>query len=175
MGSHAVFLRAVNVGGTGVTSVAALARSLGLVNIGAAGTFVAHESASAQELRARVAAALPFETPVMVVAGAKVLRLVDAAPLANEPGRPFVAILAGAPRARPTLPLGDGKGARLVAVEPPFALAVVEEGAKPGTTPGRLVERALGVEATVRGWPTMERVAKALRSGPANPRPRGNG
>lgn len=183
---QAVFLRAVNVGGHNMVSVAAVAKKLGYQNFGAAGTFVAPKG-SAAEIREAIVRELGFETDVMVVDGPKLLALVAKAPLAKVEGRAFVAVLgegpasrasggapedksrrrrdgmlAKAPGKKPKLPVEDGKGARLVAVDGPFALGVVLPGAKPGTSIGALVERALGVPATVRGWATMERVAEAL-------------
>lgn len=151
----------MNVGGHQTVSVAAIAKRLGLTNIGAAGTFVARVG-TAGALRKAIAAELGFETEIMVVKGAEVTTLVERAPLARAPGRPFVAVLARAPAKPPQLPVEDGKGSRLVALDGPFALAVVLPDAKPGTTVTGLVERTLGVPATVRGWPTMEKVAAAL-------------
>lgn len=160
--AYAVFLRAVNVGGSGVTGVAAIAKKLRLTNIGAAGTFVSHGKISAAALRTGIGAELGFETPIIVVPGARVLALVARAPLAKAPGRPFVAVLSGTPKAKPKLPIEDGKGSRIVALDAPFALAIVLPDAKPGTTVTGLAEKTFGVPATVRGWPTIERVAKAL-------------
>lgn len=157
-----VFLRAVNVGGHQTVSVAAIAKKLGLTNVGAAGTFVSKGKLSAAALKKAIAKELGFETAIIVVPGAKVLALVEKAPLARAKGTPFVAVLANAPARLPKLPLDDGKGSRLVAIDGPFALAVVLPDAKPGATVTGLVEKALGVPATVRGWPTIERVAKAL-------------
>jgi uncharacterized protein (DUF1697 family) len=156
------FLRAVNVGGHNKVSVAAIAKKLGYQNIGAAGTLIAPKG-SAGDVRAAIAKELGFETEIMVVNRPKLLALVEKAPLAKVTGRPFVAVLAKAPAKKPKLPVEDGKGSRLVAIDGPFALAVVLPDAKPGTTVTGLVEKALGVPATVRGWPTMEKVAKALR------------
>lgn len=159
---QAVFLRAVNVGGHNNVSVAAIAKKLGYTNIGAAGTFIAPKG-SAAEIRDAILAELGFETEIMVVNRSKILALVDKAPLARVGGRPFVAVLARAPAKDPKLPVEDGKGSKLVAVDGPFALALVLPDAKPGTTVTGLVEKALGVPATVRGWPTMEKLADALR------------
>lgn len=167
----------MNVGGHQNVSVAAIAKKLGLKNIGAAGTFVSHGKLSAAALKKAIAAELGFTTEIIVVPGAKVQALVAKAPLARVEGRPFVAVLAKLPSKVPKLPVEDGKGSRLVAtaakrgadapagassVDGPFALAVVLPDAKPGTTVTGLAEKALGVPATVRGWPTIERVAKAL-------------
>ena len=160
---QAVFLRAVNVGGHNKVSVAAIAKKLGYVNIGAAGTFIAPKG-SAKEIREAITKELGFETAIMVVNRPKVLALVAKKPLALVEGKPFVAVLEKAPAKKPKLPIEDGKGSRIVEIDGPFALAVVLPDAKPGTTVTGLVEKALGVPATVRGWPTIERVADALRS-----------
>src|SRR6266508_3385328 len=70
----AIFLRAANVGGHNTFSTTALAKKLDLVNIGAAGTFVAHRPVGAPA----IARELPFETDVIVRPGAEVLALVKA-------------------------------------------------------------------------------------------------
>jgi uncharacterized protein (DUF1697 family) len=160
--AHAVFLRAVNVGGHGVTGVADLARKLGMRNIGAAGTFVAPKGSPAS-LRKAIRAELP-DVDIMIVPAEEVIALVEAAPLEGEEGKPFVVVLAREPQ-MPELPV-EQKGARLLAVRGVFALALVLPGAKPGTSPTALVERALGVAGTTRGWPTMERVAQTVRELP---------
>lgn len=153
----------MNVGGHNNVSVAAVAKTLGYLNVGAAGTFVAPKG-SAAEIRAAVLAELGFATDVMVVNRPKVLALVDKAPLARVEGRPFVAVLSKPPGRMPKLPVDDGKGSRLLGIDGPFALAVVLPDAKPGTTVTGLVEKTLAVRATVRGWPTMEKLADALRA-----------
>src|SRR5205085_6400876 len=59
-----VFLRAVNVGGTNRCRPAEIAKDLaglGVVNIGAVGTFVVREDVSESELRAAIAKKLPFK------------------------------------------------------------------------------------------------------------------
>ncbi len=74
--ASAVFLRAVNVGGSSVFSPAAVAKKLDLVNIGAAGTFVARRRVSARE----IARELLFETDIVVRPGVEVTELVAAGP-----------------------------------------------------------------------------------------------
>jgi len=62
-----VFLRAVNVG-TNTCRPALIAKQLGkfgVVNIGAAGTFVVRENVSESTLRAAIAKKLPFKGEIM--------------------------------------------------------------------------------------------------------------
>jgi len=155
---HAIFLRAVNVGGTSVTSVAAIAKKLGLKNIGAAGTFVAREGTAA-DLRAAITAELPLQTDIMIVKATEIQQLVAADPFAKAEGRPYVTVLATKPKAMPKLPLEE-RGIRHLRLDGPFLLSVVLPDAKPGTAPS--AERLLGVPGTARGWPTILRVAAAL-------------
>jgi len=92
----------VNVGGHSTFSTAAVAKRLDLVNIGAAGTFVARRRVTA----AAIARELPFETNVVVRPGAEVLALVKAGPPRAPTGaRIFVCILTKPPKRRPALPI----------------------------------------------------------------------
>lgn len=157
---HAIFLRAVNVGGHRRMSVAEIAKKLGLRNVGAAGTFVSNDARSAVALRKALAAELQVATDILIVPSEDLLALMTRAPLADETGKSFVTILAKAPEVS-KLPV-EAKGVRLVATDGVFALSVVLPSAKPGADVNGLVERTLGVAGTTRGWPTMEKVAKLL-------------
>lgn len=158
--SHAIFLRAVNVGGHQGVSVAALAKKLGLVNVGAAGTFVAHKG-SVERLRASIAKELPFQTEIMIVPGAEITALVASDPFKGASGKPYVTVLAGLPKAPPRFPL-DGNGIRFLGLDGRFLLSEVLPDAKPGTAGPGTMEKTLGVSGTARGWPTILRVAKAI-------------
>src|SRR5438128_1403992 len=121
--ASAVFLRGVNVGGDRLFKPAALAKemaALGVVNVGAAGTFVVRAQLSASKLRDEFCKRLPFETDVMVCAGREIVELVRAAPfdsaglaeLAGEGVTRYVSVLDRAPRPpAPALPVERPEGA----------------------------------------------------------------
>ena len=102
IGAYVIFIRAANVGGSGVFSTAALARKLDLVNIGAAGTFVARKRTS----RADIAKEIPFALDLAICPAAEVLRLVDAgAPRTAGGAKVFVSVLVAPATVSPRLPL----------------------------------------------------------------------
>lgn len=168
--AHAVFLRAANVGGTSVFRPSALVQELAdldLASIGAAGTFAVRAPASAAAVRKRIAAALPFETEVIVVPAKAVLRLVAAAAHPAPAGaKRFVTILTAKPGKVPPLPMAvpDARAweVKLVAVEDAFALCWDRHAGRRRFYPNEVVERHLGVRATTRGWDTMVKVAQKL-------------
>jgi len=167
--ASAAFLRAVNVGGRTLRA-RAFAEALGLHNIGAAGTFVSR--GPARGLAQLIRAELPFETEVMVCSAARIAKLVESAPFPNRgtaDRKHYVTILGRAPREVPELPLvrpGAHKWqVRLLAVDGVFALSTWQRRpAERLVYPNAVVEHALGVPATTRGWDTILRVHAALRS-----------
>src|SRR6185369_9454305 len=83
-----VFLRGANVGGHRVFQPAALAKAMtefGVVNIGAAGTFVVKKQVSAAAFRKELGKTLPFETEVMICPGSEILELYKSDPFAEPP------------------------------------------------------------------------------------------
>lgn len=168
--AHVVFLRAANVGGNNVFRPAKLASALahlGVVNVGAAGTFVVRGKATPAAIRREILAHLPFQPGISVLPASEVLALVRSGPFRgvafSKDLRGWVAALGGRPKARPAMPLlvpaGAGWRVRLDRVEGPFALGLCHR--RPGgfTYPSLVVEDALGVPATTRWWETFERVA----------------
>ncbi len=171
---HVVFLRAANVGGKNVFRPAQLPAALpdlGLVNVGAAGTFVVRSHASAAAIRSRLEAKLPFETRMAVATAADVLALVRSQPFRrvsfSKEQRGWVAALASRPKSRPKLPIAKpadkGWCVRFDRLDGAFALGLWHR--RPGgfVFPNQIVEAALGVAATTRWWETLERVAQILR------------
>ncbi len=161
--ASAVFLRAANVGGSSVFSPAALAKRLDLVNIGAAGTFVARRRVSARE----IARALPFELDVVVRPGVEVTELVAAGP----PKVPhnvqlFVVVLVRSPRASPNLPFERPEGQnwflRVLERRGAFVVCARRVEVQRGLDLSAIIQRSFGVPATARSWGTMVRVAEAL-------------
>src|SRR6185503_912548 len=107
-----VFFRAVNVGGHQKFQPSQLAKALaefGVVNIGAAGTFVVREKVSATELRAEIHRRLPFKPELMICPARDVLALATAEPFQNAPAGKdvirFVTVLQTAARSLPQLPI----------------------------------------------------------------------
>src|SRR5262245_53817264 len=133
--SSVVFFRAVNVGGHQSFQPGKVAKDLahlGVVNIGAAGTFVVREKVRPEELRDEILRRLPFKPELMICPGPDVLALVRGswfgdAPVAPGIGR-FVSVLEKAPRSKPPLPLEQPAGkkweVRIVAVTGRFVLSV---------------------------------------------------
>ena len=165
-----VFFRAVNVGGHQKFQPAKLAKELaqyGVVNIGAAGTFVARENVSETKLREEILRRLPFKPELMICPARDLLALARGnwyadAPAGKDVGR-FVSVLRKAPRAKPRLPIEQPTGAkwevRVVAITGRFVLSVRRLGQ---TYSNAVVEKHLGVPATTRGWNTIETIRDIL-------------
>lgn len=167
----------MNVGGQRVFRPAELPGRLprlGLVNIGAAGTFVARATISASALRAALVRALPFEAQIILCDGRDILRLVRSDPFAAErlPAGTvrFVTVLGEAPDVEPFLPLEfrDGRRwlIRLVGRSGPFVLGAYRRTPK---TAGYLprVDRLFDVPVTTRNWNTITTIAETLDAGDA--------
>jgi uncharacterized protein (DUF1697 family) len=164
------FLRAVNVGGRTVRT-RELADDLGLVNVAAAGTFVALDARGPAALAAAIRKRLPFETEVIARAGREILGLLDGSPFAGGPGadaQRFATFLASEPAALP-LPVDRPEGkdweVRVVAVIGRCVLTLRRPGGPRALYPNAVVEKVFGVAATTRGWATLEAVGKILRVG----------
>jgi len=135
------------------------------VNIGAAGTFVARRRVTVAELSREI----PFTLDVAIRPAAEVLKLVNAGPPQAPAGTlVFVSVLVAPPKAAPRLPqeFPSGKpwAVRFVAKTGPYVLSLRRTDRQRGLDLSAIVERAFGARATTRGWPTFERIAKALRS-----------
>lgn len=165
-----VFFRAVNVGGHQKFQPGKLAKELaavGIVNIGAAGTFVVRENVSPTKLREEILRRLPFKPELMICPARAVLALArgnwfGGASVGKDLGR-FVSVFQKAPRAKPPLPLEQPAGAkwevRIVAITGRFALSIRRLGQ---TYSNVVVEKHLGVSATTRNWNTIETIREVL-------------
>lgn len=175
-----VLLRGVNVGGHRVFRPAGFAAQwprLGLVNIGATGTFVVHRRVARARLRAEIARRLPFAANIFVCAAGDLVRLLQHRCFTDLPMRRdevrFVAVLEGAPRAMPKLPLElPDRGPwliRLLARKGRFVLGVHRRRMQVLRQFAAL-NRMLGEQMTIRSFGTIAMVASVLaRTG----RPRG--
>src|SRR5690349_9610342 len=113
-----VFLRAVNVGGYNTFRPSVLAKELsdyGVVNIGAAGTFVVRKAVSQQKFRRELMNRLPFPADVMICEGRELAGFAAEDPFADQPSGPdivrFVSVLSKSPGGLPPIPLkfpGEG-------------------------------------------------------------------
>jgi uncharacterized protein (DUF1697 family) len=164
------FLRAVNLGGKTLRTTG-LAEVLGLVNVGAAGTFVALDGRSRSELEGAIRARLPFQTEVLTCTGPELLALLEEAPFGRGPApdaQRFATLLARAPSPL-RLPLEQPEGrdweVRIVAVAGRWVLSLRRPGGARALYPNAVVERAFGAAATTRGWATLAAVGLVLQGG----------
>src|SRR5204862_2078705 len=107
-----VFLRGVNVGKANRCQPAAIATQLsklGVINIGAVGTFIVRENASESALRAAIAKKLPFKCEIMICPARDIIKLASKCPFSEQPsGGPditrFVSVAAKRIATPPPLP-----------------------------------------------------------------------
>ena len=172
-----VFLRGINVGGHRRFRPSVLARELGrygLVNVGAAGTFVARTPGSRVAFRAALRRKLPFDAEIAICGGDDVLRLIADDPFSAERLDSdvvrFVSMLSRASRATVTTPIAlpeHGKWlVRVLAWRRPFIVGVYRRHMKTIGCLGQL-DDLFGAPATTRSWTTMLAVAQVLKSGEA--------
>ena len=176
-----VFLRGVNVGGHRTFRPSLLARELsdyGVVNVGAAGTFVVRKPRSKAKFRAALLRKLPFEAVVVLCDGHDLLQLVKENPFGVDPSRPdivrFVSILSRAGGLRAALPVtfpADGEWlVRVIASNNRFVFGVYRRHMKTIGYLGR-IDKLFGVPATTRNWSTIlavVRILKAQKNKPAD-------
>lgn len=170
--SHVVFLRAMNVGGKNVFRPAQFATALahlGMVNVGAAGTFVVRERLTAVEVRKEILAQLKFQPDLAVVPARSIVALVEGQPFRGQNFskdlRGWAAVLCAKPKSKPPLPIvlpaGKPWSVRFDRIEGSFALGVYRRAAG-SVFPNQVVEKALGVRATTRWWETIVKVAQLI-------------
>ena len=167
-----VFFRAANVGGHQVFRPGVFAKKLahlGVINIGAAGTFVAREKITPKALRNEILAGLPFQPGLIILPERDVLALLRSEPFHNPPPGDdvtcYVSILEKKPRTPPSLPLElpvDGPWeVRVFALIGQFALSFQRPGRKK-MYPNAVAEKQFGVAATTRNWNTLVAIGKIL-------------
>ena len=160
-----IFLRAANVGGSSVFSTVQLAKTLDIVNIGAAGTFVSRRPISLQS----IACALPHQIDVVVRPASEVLDLVAAGPPAAPGGAPmFVSVMVGRPTRRPSLPIEQPAGPdwalRVIERRGAFVISARRAERRQGVDLSAVLERAYGTRFTTRSWSTLVRIAGVLEA-----------
>ena len=170
-----VFLRGVNVGKANRCQPAVIANQLsrlGVINIGAVGTFVVRKDVSESALRAAIAKKLPFKCEIMICPARDIMKLTAKDPFARQPSGTditrFVNVLHKRPRALPTLPLSLPSNKdwllKVIAIQGRFVLGLYRRQMKAISYLGK-VEKLLGVPATTRNWNTFQKVAKILSEG----------
>jgi uncharacterized protein (DUF1697 family) len=170
-----VFFRAANVGGHQVFQPGVLAKQLadfGVVNIGAAGTFVVREKVAAAKLRTEILSRLPFQPELMICPAAAVLALAEhelfqPAAIGKDLQR-FVSVMRKAPMGQATpgplleQPAGGQWEIRVIAVSGQFALSLRRPSGPGKFYPNAVVEKHFGIPATTRNWNTIGAVCKIL-------------
>jgi uncharacterized protein (DUF1697 family) len=176
-----VFLRGVNVGGYRTFRPSILAnrlRDYGVVNVGAAGTFVVRKPVAIADLRAALLRSLPFEPDIMICKGRDLIAFVDADPFSSERSHQdvvrFVSVLSKASRVQPSLPIvlpANGPWLlRIIGSNDRFVFGMYRRHMK---TIGYLgqIDKLLGATATTRNWNTITAIARILNNeAPANRR-----
>ncbi|MCI4372150.1 MAG: hypothetical protein L3K02_00680 [Thermoplasmata archaeon] len=173
--SSVVLLRAANVGGhqrflpSAFVAIPELAK-FRLVNLGAAGTFVARCKVSDSRLRRAIASHLLFETDISICAGDEILQLLRRDTFRTIPpgAKPYLTVLGADPTRAPTLPFSVPSGpnweVNLVSAHGRYVLSWARRWAGHTTYPNPVVEREYGVAATTRGWPTVVALGKILET-----------
>ncbi len=168
-----VFLRGVNVGGHRTFRPSILAKELsdyGVVNVGAAGTFVVRKPGLRAKFRAELLRKLPFETEVVLCDGRDLIRMEIENPFGAEPSRPdivrFVSILSKADRSLAPIPCAlPPRGrwfVRVIASKKRFVFGVYRRHMK---TIGYLgqIDKLFGMRATTRNWNTIIAIVHILK------------
>jgi uncharacterized protein (DUF1697 family) len=175
--AHVVFLRGVNVGGHRTFRPTTLVQQLkryDVVNIGAAGTFVARAPTSQTQLRAELCRRLPFETVVIICKGQELLDIAGGDPFGDEPVGAgvvrFVSVLAKRPRLVPSLPMrlpAQGRWLmRILATEKRFVFGQYRRHMRTIGYLGK-IDRIFGVPVTTRNWNTITAIVRVLTNGAA--------
>ena len=169
-----VFLRGVNVGGHRTFCPSLLAKELndyGVLNVGAAGTFVVRKPGSKARFRTALLQKLPFAAEVVICDGRDLVALEIENPFGTEPPSPdivrFVSILSKAGSLRDALPVtipADGEWfVRVIASNGRFVFGMYRRHMK---TIGYLggIDKLFGVPATTRNWNTILAIVRILKA-----------
>lgn len=166
------FLRGVNVGGHRTFRPSILANQLkhyGVVNIGAAGTFVIRKPVSQARLRSELLRRLPFDAEVIMCTGQELIAAASANPFDGEPVRTdivrFVSVLAKRPQVLPSMPIRlprDGKWLlRILSTHSKFVFGVYRREMK-AISCLSAIDKLFGVPVTTRNWNTISAILKVL-------------
>jgi uncharacterized protein (DUF1697 family) len=166
------FLRGVNVGGHRSFRPSVLANELkdyGVVNIGAAGTFVVCGRLSQKRLRSELLPYIPFEAKVMICTGQELIAAASNNPFDDETPPSdmvrFVSILSKRPRLSPSIPVcipASGKWlVRILSRHNRFLFGLYRREMRAITSLG-VIDDLFGMPATTRNWNTIRSILKVL-------------
>ena len=169
-----VFLRGVNVGKSNRCQPAMIAKQLsrlGVINIGAVGTFVVCKNVSESALRAAIAKKLPFKCEIMICPARDIIKLASKDPFSEQPSGPnitrFVNVLAKRLPSPPPMPLylpsEDDWLLKIIAIRHKFVLGLYRRQMKAISYLGK-IEKKFGVAATTRNWNTIKKVFEILEA-----------
>jgi uncharacterized protein (DUF1697 family) len=169
-----VFLRGVNVGGYKTfrpSLLAAQLREYGVVNIGAAGTFVVHRPGAQNRFRSELLRRLPFETHVMLCTGRELIAAASANPFQGQPARSdivrFLSVLAKRPPSLPAIPLclpPEGKWLlKILSTHGKFIFGIYRREMKAISFLGGL-DKLFGAPLTTRNWNTIGSILGVLKA-----------
>jgi uncharacterized protein (DUF1697 family) len=167
-----VFLRGVNVGGHRTFRPSTLARELsdyGVVNVGAAGTFVVWKPASKAKFRAELLRKLPFEADIAVCDARDIIRLAKDNPFGTKPPGSdivrFLSVVTKTSRARPAMPIAfppEGEWlVRLIASRDRFVFGEYRRHMKTIGYLGK-IDKLFNSNVTTRNWNTIMAIVKLL-------------
>ena len=169
-----VFLRGVNVGGHRTFRPSVLADELkdyGVVNIGAAGTFVIRKTVGQAKLRAELRRKLPFDAEIMICDGRDLVSIASGDPFVSVPSRPdivrFLSVLAKSHSKLPSFPLSFPSSGewlvKIIAVQDRFLFGVYRRHMKTIRYLSQ-IDRVGGVPVTTRNWNTITSIVKVLKT-----------
>lgn len=168
-----VFLRGVNVGGHRTFRPSLLASELkqyGVINIGAAGTFVVHKPVSQVHFRSELLRRLPFAADVMLCNARELTAAASANPFEGQPVRPdivrFVSVLTKRPKVLPSLPLqvpAEGKWLlKILSRRGRIVFGLYRREMKAIAALGGM-DKLFGAPLTTRNWNTIGSILEVLR------------
>ena len=168
-----VFLRGVNVGGYKTFRPSLLAsqlRDYGVVNIGAAGTFVVRSPVSQKHFRSELLRCLPFETEVMLCPARELIAAASTNPFAGQPSRAdivrFVSVLPKRPSILPPIPLcspAEGKWLlQILSLRGRFVFGLYRREMK-AISALYGMDKLFGMPLTTRNWNTVSSIIRVLQ------------
>lgn len=169
-----VFFRGINVGGHRTLRPSILAKELaayGVVNVGAAGTFVVRKPGLHASFMAELRRKLPFEAKIAFCDGSDLLQLEMENPFASEPSRPdvvrFVSVLSKGGHCKAPFPIAIPEGekwlVRILGSKDRFVFGVYRRHMKTIGYLGKL-DQLFGAPATTRSWSTILSVLRIVRA-----------
>src|SRR5262249_34683443 len=141
---------------------------LGVVNVGAAGTFVVRKAGSQAAVRGAFLERLAFEGGLVVCRARGLTALADGhwVPGGSLPpdARRYLSVMGKRPAELPRLPLSQPAGeqwlVQVVGVKDRFVMSLCRRLGQAILYPNEVVEKRLGVPATTRNWNTVEAICE---------------